>query len=274
MTTSEGQSLISNGVLAVPLSVDGVDRNDPDGRVPFPLLLNGTIARVPRWENFSTVSSRSDQLIVTWEQDGVRTVIFAQSYPGPITQLEFEIPLTPERLSTNGVAFLDYRVLDADLNPDPASASVKLTIDHSQKPLPLEPVQFPDATLWGYLNCNTARALKDGVTVRVPPQNVGAPGDVCKLQWQGYRSLNGGKESIVVEAVIEISHDLSADNLKQGFDLVVPFRPCVKPLINNASALVVIRFYRGGRLIAQSAPELVKIDRTISGEVLPCYYDD
>ena len=273
MPTSEGLSLLNNGVLAVPLTVDGVDRNDPEGRIPYLLLLNGTIARVPRWENFSTVSSRSDRLIVTWEQDGLKTVIFDRSYPGPITQLEFEIPLTPQRLGTDGVALLHYVVLDADANPDPASAPVKLTIDHSQVPVPsLNPVTFPHATLWGYLNCQTRPALNQGVTVNVLPQTVGMAGDVCKLQWQGYRSLNGA--GVVAEAYLEVPHTLSEDNLLKGFNIVVPFRPCVKPLIDNDSALVVISFYRGVRLIAQSAPELVKIDRTISGERLPCYSND
>jgi hypothetical protein len=273
MSKPEGRSMNKNGIFAVPLTVDGVDRNDPEGRVPYLLLLNGTIARVPRWENFSTVSSRSDRLIVTWEQDGISTVIFDRSYPGPITQLEFEIPLTPQRLGTDGVALLYYIVKDADENPDPASASVKLTIDHSQIPVPsLNSVEFPHATLWGYLNCQTRPALNQGVTVKVPPQTIGKDKDVCKLQWQGYRSLNG--VGIVDEAFIEISHDLSTEDLERGFNIVVPFRPCVQPLIDNDSALVVIRFYRGDRLIAQSAPELVKIDRKIPGELLPCYSND
>jgi hypothetical protein len=272
MSKSEGRSMNKNGIFAVPLTVDGVDANDPEGRIPLPLLLAGTIARVPRWVNFSTVSSRSDRLIVTWEQDGVITDIFDRHYPGPITQLEFEIPLTPQRLGTDGVALLYYMVRDADGNPDPATAPVKLTIDHSQIPVPrLEAVKFPHATLWGYLNCQTRPALIQGVTVRVPPQTVGVSGDICKLQWQGYSSLNGGDQFIVDEAFLEIPHILSNDNLLKGFNIVVPFRPCVEPLIDNDSALVVIRFYRGGRLIAQSEPELVKIDRKIPGEVLPCY---
>lgn len=273
MPKYEGRTLNKNGVFAVPLAVDGIDPNDPEGRVPVPLLLNGTIARVPRWKDFSTVGSRSDRLIVTWEQGGLKTVIFDQRYPGPIRQLEFEIALTPQRLGTDGVALLYYVVLDADGNPDPASAPVKLTIDHSQIPVPsLKPVEFPHATPWGYFNCQTWPALNEGVTVRVPPQTVGVSGDICKLQWQGYRSLNG--VGIVVEAFIEISHLLSGSDLQNGFDIVVPFRPCIKPLIDNDSALVIIWFYRGSRLIAQSAPELVKIDRKIPGEALPCYSND
>lgn len=258
----------------MPLTVDGVDANDPEGRVPLPLLLNGTIARVPRWKDFSTVGSRSDRLIVTWKQDGVETDIFDQSYPGPITQLEFEIPLTPQRLGTDGVAWLYYVVQDADGNPDTAAA-VKLTIDRSQIPVPsLKPVEFPHATPWGYLSCQTWPALNQGVTIRVPPQTIGMAGDICKLLWQGYSSLIGGDEFIVDEAVLEISHILSEDNLLKGFDIIVPFRPCVKPLIGNASASVVIRFYRGGGLIAQSEPKWVKVDRIIPGEVLPCYSND
>jgi hypothetical protein len=278
MSKPEGRSMNKNGIFAVPLTVDGVDRNDPEGRVPYLLLLNGTIARVPRWENFTTVSSRSDRLIVTWEQDGISTVIFDRSYPGPITQLEFEIPLTPQRLGTDGVALLYYMVKDADENPDPATAPVKLTIDHRQIPVPsLNSVEFPHATLWGYLICSTQPALNTGVTVRVPPQNIGGSGDVCKLKWQGYRGLNGknkGGTNIVDEAVAEIVHILSRDDLEHGFDKVVPFRPGIKPLVDNDSAEVVIEFYREGRLIAKSAAAVVKIDRKIAGEPLPCYSND
>lgn len=269
MQVFEGLAPTRSGFLAVALTVDGVDRADPDGVIPPHLLTQGTIARIPRWENFSTIGSRSDRLIVTWEQDGKKTVIFNQSYPGPITQLEFEVRLTPQHLAQDGVALLYYEVLDADQNSDPATA-IKLTIDHIQSPVPtLKPVIFSHATKWGYLNCFTRPELKRGVTVRVPPQTIGAAGDLCTLQWQGYESLNG--KNLVIGAFIEMTHTLTAGDLNVGFSLEVPFDPCVRPLINNHSALVVIRFYRGGRLIAKSEPELVKIDRTIAGTTRPCY---
>ncbi|WP_367375561.1 hypothetical protein [Pseudomonas lini] len=269
MQVLKGLPLTKSELLAVALTVDGVDRADPDGVIPPHLLTQGTIARIPRWENYSTISSRIDRLIVTWEQDGVKTVIFNQGYPGPITQLEFEVRLTPQRLAKDGVALLYYEVIDADQNADPATA-IKLTIDHIQRPVPtLKPVTFPHATLWGYLNCFTRPELKRGVTVRVLPQTIGAAGDLCTMQWQGYKSLNG--QNLVIGAFKELTHTLTTGDLDVGFSLEMPFDPCVRPLVNNHSALVVIRFYSGGRLIAKSEPELVKIDRTVAGSTLPCY---
>ena len=270
--TSPDGGADGGGVFAVPLTVDGIDSNNPDDPVPLYILLNGTIARVPRWEHYSTTPERRDRLIVTWEQDGAKTVIFDQSYPGPITQKEFEIPITPQRLGTDGVALLYYEVRDADQNPDPASAPVKLIIDHSQVPVErLKEALFPHATMYGYLNCNTVPKLYLGVTVKVPPQTVGKSGDICKLQWQGYRELNGVDP--IDNTFIELTKELMDADIRNGFDMVFPFRPCVHLLIDKDSALVVYRFYRGNVLFAESEPALVKIDRVRSGETLPCYYE-
>jgi len=270
MPKSEDLVLGNNDVFAVPLTVDGVAVNDPEGLIPYQLLIDGTVARVPRWEDFTTVVSRSDRLVVTWQQNGLDTVIFDQTFPGPVDQLEFEIPLTPQLMSVDGVAFLHYVVFDADENRDPADRSTRLTIDHSQPPIhELEVVSFPHASPWGYLNCATRPELKDGVTIKVPPQVHGEPGDTCKLQWQGYKNLN--KTNIVDDAFAVVSKVIDRDDLDKGFTVVMPFRPALPALIDNASATVTIMFFRGGRLIAQSPPELVKIDRKIPGEVLPCY---
>lgn len=272
--TSPDGGADGGGVFAVPLTVDGIDSNNPDDPVPLHILLNGTIARVPRWKDFSTIPERSDQLIVTWEQDGVRTVIFDQSYPGPITQTEFEIPITPQRLGTDGVAWLYYEVRDADENPDPASAPVKLIIDHSQVPVErLKEALFPNATIYGYLNCNTVPTLDKGVWVKVLPQTVGKAGDTCKLEWKGYVFYNAFIP--VAHAYMEFIKVLTDADIKKGFDMSFPFRPCVEPLMDREfgnSALVVYRFFRGDVLLAESEPALVKIDRFKPGQELPCYF--
>ncbi|WP_439878585.1 hypothetical protein [Pseudomonas prosekii] len=270
MPKFEGFFLGNSDVLAVPLTVDGVAVDDPEGLIPYQLLIDGTVARVPRWQDYTTVDSRSDRLVVTWQQNGISTVVFDERFRGPIVQLEFEIPLTPQLMSLDGVAFLDYVVFDADENRDPAERPLRLTIDHSQRPIQkLEVVSFPHATRWGYLNCATRPELKDGVTIEVPPQVHGEPGDTCKLQWQGYKNLNA--TIIVDEAFAVVSKVIGRDDLDYGFKVVLPFRPALPALIDNASATVTIMFFRGGRLIAQSAPEVIRIDRKIPGEVLPCY---
>lgn len=258
------------GVLAVIIKVDGVDPSDVEGYVPLPQLQNGTVARVPRWANYSVDPANPDRLKVFFEQGGVKTPIHDQEYT-PISLLEILIPLSAALLSKDGIAWISYLVNDSDSNDDQAPPR-KLTIDHTQLPVQKLPeAKFPNATLWGYWNCSTLPVLSNGGWIQILPQLIGRPGDRCVLEWRGYRSLNGVDE--VQEAYGSFSKDLSAEDNSKGFDMLIPFPKHIKPLEKNASAIAIYRFYRAGRLIAESEPALVKIDRALPGKILPCYYD-
>ncbi|EJM15851.1 hypothetical protein PMI21_03193 [Pseudomonas sp. GM18] len=258
------------GVLAEVIKVDGVDPGDIDGHIPLSQLQNGTTARVPRWPNYSVNPDNPDRLKVFFEQDGVKTTIHDQPYT-PINLIEILIPLSVALLSQDGVAWLSYIVNDSDSNPDIAPPR-KLTIDHTQLPVrKLPEAKFLNATLWGYWNCLTRPVLSGGGWIHILPQLIGRPGDRCVLEWRGYRSLNGVNE--VQEAYGSFSKDLSAEDNSKGFDMLIPFPKHIKSLEKNASAVVIYRFYRTGRLVAESEPALVKIDRALPGESLPCYYD-
>jgi hypothetical protein len=257
------------GVLAEIITVDGVDPGDVEGNIPLPQLQNGTIARVPRWADYSVDPANPDRLKVFFEQGGVKSPIHDQTYT-PINLPEILIPLSAALLSQDGVAWLSYIVNDSDSNPDVAPPR-KLTIDHSQLPVQkLAEATFPNATAWGYWNCSTRPVLSDGGWIHILPQQIGKERDLCVLEWRGYRSLNGVDED--KEAFGSFSKELSAEDNSQGFNMLISFQKHIKPLIYG-SAVATYRFYRAGRLIAESEPAWVKVDRKLPGEFLPCYYD-
>lgn len=261
-TLEAGSAKAAIGILADIIKVDGVDPVDPEGFIPLDKLLNGTIARVARWSNYSSDPVNPDRLRVYWKQGETTTPIHDQLYT-PVNVLEIEIPIPAKQMNTNGEAWLSYEVNDSDTNPDPAPPR-KLKIDHTQLPIQkLEPAEFFEANLWGYLNCRTRPTLNTGITVRIVPQSIGKPGDRCVLEWQGYRSLNG--RDPVDGTFGEFEWILDEEDIRIGFWILIPFAQYIAPLIDNDSALVTYRYYRSDRLIGESSQELVKIDQIIPG---------
>lgn len=261
-TLEAGSAKAAIGILADIIKVDGVDPVDPEGFIPLDKLLNGTIARVARWSDYSSDPANPDRLRVYWKQDEMTIAVHDQLYT-PVDVLEIEIPIPATQMNRDGIAWLTYEVNDADTNPDPAPPR-KLTIDRSQVPVQkLVEAKFPHATRRGYLNCKTRPELTTGVTVRIAAQTIGAPNDQCVLEWQGYRSLNG--RDPVDGTLGKFSKTLSREDLLNGFEMVIPFENHIKPLIDNDSAVVIYRYYRSGRLIGESEPALVKIDQIIPG---------
>lgn len=266
MTSSQApSSVLSNiGVLAGPLIVNGVDNNDPDGHVPLQLLLKGTLIIIPLWAD----PGIDDQLVVTWLQDGFQTPIFDDSLRARINDPFIEVPLSPEQMSMDGIAFVQYRVWKRGGNNWDDSPPRKLTINHTPVMVMKEPC-FPDATPWGYLNNNTVPSLTQGVTVFVPPsKEIAFVNDVIEVRWEGYSSLNGSGDP--VQGTVSVwRKELDAKDISDGYLMTVPFENYVRPLINNASALACCRLYRESRLIGESKKGLVKIDRVTPGEFGP-----
>ncbi|WP_417695194.1 hypothetical protein [Pseudomonas sp.] len=251
-------------VLAAPLSVDGVADNDPEGYVPLDILNSGTRIVIPLWAD----PGPNDQLWVLWLQNGVETKIVDRPFPTTVVDPFIYEPLTPAQMSLDGEAFVFYRVWKRGGGNSDDSPLRKLTIDHSPL-LVLEEPRFPHVTLWGYLNNQTVPPLTDGVTVMLPPAvGVALPGDRHEVYWTGYRTLNGSGDP-VQGTQGTWSKILTVDDINNGYTLVVPFEVYVRPLIDNDSAIVFSRLYRGARLIAQSKKGLVKIDRVTPGESGP-----
>ncbi|WP_434557642.1 hypothetical protein [Pseudomonas sp. Z4-20] len=255
---------LTPGVLAEPLSVEGVDDNDAEGYVPLDILNSGTRIVIPLWAD----PGPNDQLWVLWLQSGVETRIVDRTYPAIVVDPFIYEPLTPAQMSLDGEAFVSYRVWKRGGGNFDDSPSRKLTIDHAPLLVLAEP-SFPHSTLWGYLNNKTEPPLIVGVTVRIPPAiGIALPGDRNEVYWTGYRSLNGSGDPVQGTQGVW-SRILSSDDVNNGYELVVPFEIYVRPLIDNDSALVFCRLYRGGRLVAMSKKGLVRIDRVTPGESGP-----
>lgn len=252
------------GVLAQPLTVEGVDDNDPAGHVPRDLLIKGTRIVIPYWID----PVPNDELWVVLRQNGVERRLYTEFYPTPLTVPFLYFDLTPQHLASDGIAYLYYKIWKGSGGTDDPSPERQLTIDHTPLVTLPEPV-FPHATLWGYLNNSTKPSLKSGATVLISAfTTIAAPGDIARIHWRGYSSLNGsGPEVPGTYGVWDKL--LSATDIANGFDHVVPYMPHIISLFDNDSAVVVCQLLRGGRLIAESSKALVKIDQVTPGESGP-----
>ncbi|MFJ7796198.1 hypothetical protein [Pseudomonas sp. NPDC096950] len=266
-----GSNEDSEGILlADPPTVDGVPESDPDGKLPAEVLLNGGQARIKRWPIYADEPGETDELTVYWRRNGITTTIFQERKSGPITDTEFLIPIDVSLLQDDGVAYLWYRVRAIPGNPL-LSVEKKLTIDHSVIPLPrLLQARFPDATVWGYLNCETKRPIWFGVYLNIPFQSLQA-GDECVYFSRGYTSLNGGEEYFIEGTQGEFTYTLTDADARNadGFEPTpIPFIPYVRPMIDNDSMGVSYKIRRRGVFIGEAPQKIVKIDRMQSG--VPC----
>ncbi|WP_198537220.1 MULTISPECIES: hypothetical protein [Pseudomonas] len=252
------------GVLAKPLSVEGVADEDPDGHIPRKLLISGTRIVIPYWID----PVPNDELWVVLRQNGVERRLYTEFYPTPLTVPFLYFDLTAQDLATDGIAFLYYKIWKGSGGTDDPSPERQLTIDHTPLLTSAEP-WFRHANRWGYLNNNTNPPLTSGATVVIPDFiNIAEPGDVAKIHWRGYSSLNGsGPEVPGTYGVWE--KILSAADIANGFDLVVPFRSHISLLFDDDSAVVDCELFRGRKPIAESKKGLVKIDRVTPGEIGP-----
>lgn len=252
------------GPLALPLSVEGIADSDTQGHVPRDILINGTRIVIPYWSQ----PEEKDQLLIFIVRDGIETTLYDITYPNPLNVPFLYFDLTPQHLATDGVVFLYYKIWKGSGGNDDPSPKRQLTIDHTPLLKLLEPV-FPHATLWGYLNNLTKPPLTSGATVRISAlTTIAAPGDIARIHWRGYSTLNGsGPEVPGTDGVWD--KPLSATDIANGFDHVVPYLPHIVSLFDNDSAVVVYQLLRGGRLIAESSKALVKIDQVTPGESGP-----
>lgn len=243
---------------------------DPDGYIPLDLLLAGIDVVIPLWPSYATLPDDRDILTVYFDQPGQPLFKIENIYTAADIQPEFIIRIDASFLQVNGVGQLRYEVLDtADQlsRSDPRN----LTIDHTPIPRDLEKPDCPDKNVHGYLNCDTDPPLWEGVRVSVPPLSGFKAGDRVELLWRGYPSLNGSNVEYVRARKKSIRFPLSENDIKDGYSLVIePYDVHIKPMVKNSSALVQYRVFRGRRLIGVSKIRVVKIDRIITGEELPC----
>lgn len=253
-------------ITATPLKVDGVSDLDPEGRIPLQQLINGTTGRIQRWANFPALPGDYSVLYVYWRQNNAETEIFKETYTQVDDKPEFTFPLTPQQMITDGTAFLYYLLEGNNGNPDP-SPERKLTIDHTLSPSLREP-EFPDANSNGYINCVSSTPVWEKIRVEILPESVFADLDEFELEWQGFGTLNGAPPALT--PVYKFKKTITGSEPTNGFIMDIPFDPYVKPLVNDDSGIAQYTIYRNGIPVYKSHKGLVKVDRMIPGDPIPC----
>ncbi|UVJ43114.1 hypothetical protein NVV94_21450 [Pseudomonas sp. LS1212] len=136
----------------------------------------------------------------------------------------------------------------------------------------LKEVSFPDATLWGWVNC----AVKpwEGIKVKVPGDAVRlSEGDLIELSWQLCRTENG--EQPIEGAAHVFEKTLSATEAIEGAVInVLPFDTLVLPLgLQDGSALASYRLTKADGTPGTAPAALLKISLVRPGATEPCMGD-
>jgi hypothetical protein len=257
-------------VTAAGLRIDGVSESDPAGRIPWEQLINGTTIRIPRWDRFPDRPGRFTILHIYWTQNSVEEEIYTQTYTQVDDKPEFTFPLTPQRMSVDGAAFIHYVLEGFDGNKDPSPIKT-LTIDHTFVPS-LKSPGFPDASIWGYINCTPrypeSPPVWEKIRLQISAELIFREFDEFVLEWQGFSTLNGSPPALT--PLHELRRTLSESDAENGFVFDIPFDPYVRPMFDNDSGIARYTIVRSGVPVAKSYDGLVKIDRIISGESIPC----
>lgn len=249
--------------------VVGVADDDPEGHIPLELLLKGIEVKVPIWP-VQSPDGKQDTLEVQLKRNDIVVFTFRASYTTPIAELEFIISIGPEHLVNDGVVEVSYTTFNYVGNSH-SSTPRKLTIDHAPVPLDLAEVDFP-AVRDGYLNCHAVPRIWNGIEVKLPPlPDFCRIGDRCAVEWIGYLSPNGSGLPINSTYKVINKRISSVQEISHGFSVTIePFVPHIEPMQDRASALANYTLYRGSRKIGASVKALVRIDRLVPGEPLPC----
>ncbi|MEB0045273.1 MULTISPECIES: hypothetical protein [unclassified Pseudomonas] len=265
------------GVLAFPLTIDGVDPGDPLQLIPAGASTTGAILRIPPWAP-STIAGSSD-LLEIWalEPGATAEVLFYSNLFSVPVEFPSSIDLSAQYLQRAGQIQLRYRVTLGDNQNDDSSAPQRFTVSPPVVVNLLAP-QFivesshnDDFEIWGYLNCRVVPRLWDRVLLQVPAQ----PGrfevnDELILDWQGFRNLNGTDPIAGTAGRFSKFLTQAEASSLTGFIFVVgsdKYIQYIEP-ITFGSAQAFYTVYRGGVPLGRSRADTVRIDRKISGEGL------
>jgi hypothetical protein len=254
------------GVFARAFTVEGVDPNDPAAQLPPDASTNGVYLNIPLWKGPSVCIGKSD-LLEIWVLEpgvGLETLFYSNAFPVPVTiPARFHLPA--QYLQREGEISLRYRVTLGDNGNEDTALPQRFTL-RRQVPTNLAEPVFPNATLWGYLNCKSVPPMWQEVRVHIPPQ----PGkfqrdDECFLDWESFRSLNG--IGAIPNTSTRFTKWLTEQEAANGFTFVLmQYDRLIRPIEGLGSALVSYSLYRNNVPMGKSAVGLVKIDRVIPGE--------
>ncbi|MEO8645465.1 hypothetical protein [Pseudomonas sp.] len=251
------------GVLLDLPRVQGVDPADSAGTLPDDAKQNGIVCIIPRWPAFPT-DARIDHV-----------EIFIVGNPIPIAQrdygaaddaAEFPIPIGPTLLPDLPTFEIMYTVRSVNITTSPPR---RLTY---APPKVLKEPTFPDASLWGYINCTKNNPqdpdslyVWEGIRILVPYDNRFQLLDDIELVWQGWDSLNGAGTALT--PAFTFTGTVTDVTNKQSVSIVIrPFVPHIEPMRDKHSATARYLLLRNGVPIFSSFTGLVKIDRVIPGE--------
>ncbi|MBX8489928.1 hypothetical protein K5D68_06445 [Pseudomonas cichorii] len=165
----------------------------------------------------------------------------------------------------DGIYYATYKVRDRAGN-ETQTFSREASTTVVLKPLPgggfPEP-DFPDATIWGYYNCENEPWK--GVRVRINfINNLFEYQDRIVLFWQGYRSLNGIDPIAGTEGVFNAT--ILATHVVDGYlDIIVePFIPYIEPMVEG-SGIATYVLLKGNGQSGRSEEGLVKFNRLLPG---------
>lgn len=133
----------------------------------------------------------------------------------------------------------------------------------------LEPVSFPDATLWGWINCDAEPW--NGIRVQIPGNAaVLEEGDVIEMSWQLSRGTTG--EDPITEHVLFPPRQLTATEAVEGFVMLMDrFTELVLPLhIVDGSANVGYRLSKQDGTPGIAPNKVLRISLGRPGNDEPC----
>lgn len=254
------------GLFAQAFTVEGVDPNDPTAQLPPDASTNGVYLNIPLWESPSIEAGKSDLLEIWVLEPGlpVETRFYSHPFPVPIT-IPARFPLPPQYLQREGEISLRYRVTLGDNGNEDTALPQRFTL-RRQVPTNLAEPVFPNATLWGYLNCKSVPSMWEEIRVRIPPQaGKFERDDECFLDWESFRSLNG--VGAIPNTSTRFTKRLTEQEAANGFSFVLmQYDRLIRPIEGLGSALVSYSLYRNNGPVGKSAVGLVKIDRVIPGQ--------
>lgn len=257
-------------ITAAPLKIDGVSDIDP-AKIPFEVLISGTVGRLPAWPNFPVQPAPGQPadyyiLHVYWFQNGNETEIFTETYTYLDYKPEFTFSITPEHMSVDGSALLYYILEGRNGNEDP-SPKRSLIIDHTLVPS-LHGPEFPDANIHGELNCYSLTPVSQKIRVKILPESVFTDQDEFELDWQGFASITGVPPALT--PIHKFKKTITGSDPANGFIVDIAFDPYVKPMVSGHSGAAQYAICRNGVPVYRSRRSVVKIERMIAGEPIPC----
>jgi hypothetical protein len=257
------------GIFAVPLTIDGVGTG---GALPPDAPVKGVIIRIPMWPNPSVIPGNFDLIEIMVLEPGAseaeEQIFHSERLPVPVTVPDFFI-LPPRYLQRDGDIRLRYRVTAQDTgNPD--TSLPQWYIVSRLIPVNLLEPEFPSATIWGYLNCNSVPKVWETVQIKVPAQ----PGrfaekDVVTLDWEGFQSLNGVRPIKGTAGRFSKTLTLADANSTDGFSFELTsqhYAKYIEPMARDASALATYTLHRNNTALGKSETGLVKFDRVVPGK--------